>query len=203
MKLRAGIFVLAAAIYAGPAFAQTQTQTPPPTTPPAAAPAPQAAAPAQAAPVPFPEGAKVAYVDFQRVASESEVGKAAAAKIGEFQKRKQAEAQAKNKDLQGLLEKQKTQASVLSEAAAGQLAKDIEKGQRDLQYFQNEYQAELETLNTDLMREFQQQVLPIVQAVATERGLHMVFNTDAFIFANRGLDLTPEIITRANATIKK
>ena len=203
MKLRAGIVVLAAVIYAGPAFAQTQTQTPPPATPPAA-PAPQAAAPApQAAPVPFPEGAKVAYVDFQRVASESEVGKAAATKIQDFQKKRVAEGQAKNKDLQALLEKQKTQASVLGEAALKQLELDIAKGQRDLQYFQNEYQAELETLNADLMRDFQQQVLPIVQAVATERGLHMVFNTDAFIFANRGLDLTSEIITRANATIKK
>ncbi len=198
MKLRAGILVLAVVITAGPALAQTPAQTPPQTPPPAAAPAPQAAAP-QTAPVPFPADAKVAYVDFQRVASESTLGKSAAGKIVDFQKRKQAEAQGKNKELQGLLERQKTQTSVLSEAAASQLAKDIEKAQRDLQYFQNEYQAELETLNNDLMREFQQAVLPIVQAVATERGLHMVFNTDAFIFANRGLDLTTEVITRANA----
>lgn len=197
MKLRAVVFVLVFAMYAGPAFAQTPApQTPPPA---AEAPAPQAAAPAQPAPVPFPEGAKVAYVDFQRVASESAPGKAAAGKILDFQKRKQAEAQVKNKELQGLVERQKTQASVLSDAAASQLAKDIEKAQRDLQYFQNEYQAELETLNNELMREFQQAVLPIVQAVATERGLHMVFNTDAFIFANRGLDLTAEVIARANA----
>ncbi len=198
MKLRAGILVLAAVIMAGPAFAQTQTQTPPPAPKPAAP-----AAPAQAAPVPFPEGAKVAYVDFQRVASESELGKGAAARIVDFQKKKQTEAQEKNKQLQGLLDKQKTQGSVLSEAAMKQLDGDIAKAQRDLQYFQNEAQAEAETLNNELMREFQQKVLPIVQAVATERGLHMVFNTDAFIFANRGLDLTPEIITRANATLKK
>jgi hypothetical protein len=78
MKLRAGILVLAAAIMASPAFAQTQPQTPPPATPPAA-PAPQAPAPA-----PFPEGAKVAFVDFQRVASESELGKSAAGRIIDF-----------------------------------------------------------------------------------------------------------------------
>lgn len=193
MKLRAGMIVLALAIYAGPAFAQTETPAAP------AAPAPQSAP----APVPFPEGAKIAYVDFQRVASESVIGKAAAGKIVDFQKQKQAEAQAKNKELQGLLERQKTQASVLSPEAANQLARDIEKAQRDLQYFQNEYQAELETLNNDLMRDFQQAVLPIVQAVATERGLHMVFNSDAFIFANRGLDLTAEVISRADAAANK
>ena len=194
MKFRAGIFVLALAISAGAAMAQTQT-------PPPAAPAPQA--PAPAAPVPFPEGAKIAYVDFQRVASESELGKGAAAKILAFQQKKQAEGQEKNKQLQAMLEKQKTQGSVLSEAAMKQLDLDIAKAQRDLQYFQNEAQAEAETLNNELMREFQAQVLPLVQKVATERGLHMVFDVQSFIFANRGLDLTPEIITRANATLKK
>ena len=197
MKFRAAIVVLAAAIYAGPAFAQINaySQTPPPKP---AAPAPQAPAP-----VPFPEGAKVAFVDFQRVASESELGKAAAGKITDFTKKKQAEGQDKNKQLQAMLDKQKTQASVLSEAAMKQLESDIQKAQRELQYFQNEAQAEAETLNTDLMREFQQKVLPIVQAVATERGLHMVFDVQSFVFANRGLDLTSEIITRANATLKK
>jgi outer membrane protein len=194
MKFRAGIFVLAAAIYAGPAFAQT--------TPPPAAPTPQTA-PAPPAPVPFPEGAKVAYVDFQRVASESELGKGAAAKINDFTNKKQAEGQEKGKQLQGMLERQKTQASVLSDAAMKQLELDIAKAQRDFQYFQNEVQAELETLNNELMQEFHQKVLPVVQAVATERGLHMVFDVQSFIFANRGLDLTPEIITRANATLKK
>lgn len=196
MKFRAGILVLAAVITAGPAFAQTQT--PPPAPKPAAPAAPQAPAP-----VPFPEGSKIAYVDFQRVASESELGKAAAAKITDFQKAKQTEAQNKNKALQAMLDKQKTQGSVLSEAASKQLELDIAKAQRDLQYFQNEAQAEAETLNNDLMREFQQKVLPIVQQVATERGLHMVFDQGSFIFANRGLDITPEIITRANATLKK
>src|SRR5688572_11965390 len=97
MKLRAGIFVLAAAILAGPAFAQTQTP------PPAPKPAPQA--PAAPAPVPFPADAKIAYVDFQRVASESDLGKAAAAKITDFQKKKQAEGQEKAKQVQDMLNK--------------------------------------------------------------------------------------------------
>ena len=200
MKLRAGIVVLALMIAAGPALAQTQTQT---QTPPPAKPAPAAPAPQAPAPVPFPEGAKVAFIDFQRVASESELGKAATAKIQEFQKKKQAEAQEKNKQLQAMLDKQKTQASVLSDAAMKQLESDIAKAQRDLQYFQNEAQAEAETLNADLMRDFQQKVLPIVQLVATEKGLHMVFDINQFVFANRGLDITGEIITRANATLKK
>jgi outer membrane protein len=196
MKLRAAIFVLAAAIYAGPAFAQTQT-------PPPAAPAPQTP-PAATAPVPFPEGAKVAYVDFQRVVSESELGKAAAGQIEALTKKKQAEGQDKNKRLQDMLDRQRTQASVLSDAAMKQLELDIAKAQRDLQYFQNEAQAEVETLNNELIQEFQIKVLPVIQTIAGERGLHMVFDVQSagMLFANRGLDLTAEVITRANATLK-
>ena len=200
MKLRAGMFVLAAAITVGsaaPAFAQVVI-------PPGGQKPPTPAAPApQAAPVPFPADAKIAYVDFQRVASESELGKAAAVKIQDFQKRKQGEGQDKNKQLQAMLDKQKTQGSVLSEAATKQLEADIAKAQRDLQYFQNEAQAEAETLNNELMQAFQRQILPIVEKVAVERGLHMVFDVGSFVYATRGLDITPEIITRANATLKK
>ena len=199
MKLRAGILVLAAVLFAGPAFAQT---TPPPTAPKPATPQTPAPAPAPVV-VPFPADSKIAYVDFQRIASESELGKGAAAKILDFQKKKQTEGQAKNKELQTMLDKQKTQGSVLSDAALKQLEADIAKAQRDLQYFQNEAQAEAETLNTDLMREFQQKVLPVVEKVATEKGLYMVFDIGSFVFANRGLDITSEVITRANATLKK
>ena len=201
MKLRAGMFVLAAAILVGsavPALAQApQTQAPPkPATP--AAPAPQAPAP-----LPVPADAKIAYVDFQRVASESEMGKAAAKKLQDFSAKKQTEGQDKNKQLQAMLDKQKTQGSVLSEAAAKQLEADIAKAQRDLQYFQNEAQAEAETLNNELMQAFQRQILPIVQQVQTERGLYMVFDVGSFIVASRALDITPDVITRANATLKK
>ena len=201
MKLRAGMFVLAAAILVGsavPALAQApQTQAPPkPATP--AAPAPQAPAP-----LPFPADAKIAYVDFQRVASESEMGKAAAKKLQDFSAKKQTEGQDKNKQLQAMLDKQKTQGSVLSEAAAKQLEADIAKAQRDLQYFQNEAQAEAETLNNELMQAFQRQILPIVSQVQTERGLYMVFDVGSFIVANRALDITGDVITRANATLKK
>ena len=202
MKLRAGLFVLAAAILVGsaaPAFAQAQTQTPPkPATPAAPAPAPQAPAP-----LPFPADAKIAYVDFQRVASESEMGKAAAKKLQDFSAKKQTEGQDKNKQLQAMLDKQKTQGSVLSEAAAKQLDADIAKAQRDLQYFQNEAQAEAETLNNELMQAFQRQILPIVSQVQTEKGLYMVFDVGSFIVANRALDITSDVITRANATLKK
>ena len=107
--LRFLIVVGAATVLAvGPAVAQTPTdgqkpagQTPPaqpPATPPATAPAP--APPQAAAPRPYPEGAKIAYIDMQTVASGSAEGKTFSGRIQELTKKKTAEIAEKNKALE-------------------------------------------------------------------------------------------------------
>src|SRR3954470_20310711 len=76
------------ALSAGTALAQTpaaptpgtqKPAAPAPATPPAA-PAAQTPPPAQTPPKPFPEGAKIAYVNVQAIASSSVEGKAATSK---------------------------------------------------------------------------------------------------------------------------
>jgi hypothetical protein len=100
------------ALSAGAAMAQTtpaapapgpgtQKPTPqPPATPAPAAPGAQTPAPPPTPPKPFPEGAKVAYVSVQAIASNSSEGKVATAKLAEYQKKKAGELGEKNKALQ-------------------------------------------------------------------------------------------------------
>src|SRR5688572_21358162 len=111
-------FVLAA----GPALAQTP---PPPTNPPQNPPAGQTQPPTPppaltqppAAPRPFPEGAKIAYVDLQRIAQNSAEGKSAATKIQALQKQKLGEIQEKNKQVEELRKKLEQGGTVLSDSA--------------------------------------------------------------------------------------
>jgi hypothetical protein len=127
---------------AGPSYAQT----PPPTSPPAQPPAgqqqppatpPAATQPAPPAPRPFPEGAKIAYIDLQRIAQASAEGKAAAIKIQEYEKKKLGEIQEKNKALEDMRKKLEQGGTVLSEAARAQTEKDIDRNTRELQFLQN------------------------------------------------------------------
>src|SRR5262245_45169133 len=74
-----------------PAAPAPKPATPAPTQPAAAAPQP---------PRPFPEGAKIAYVDVQQIASESSEGKSARTKIEELSNKKTQELQAKQKAIQ-------------------------------------------------------------------------------------------------------
>jgi outer membrane protein len=208
------VIAVSAALAAGPVWAQTPpagqqppAQTPPagqqpPATPPLTTP-PPAQQPAQP-PQPFPEGAKIAYVDVQVIASNSAEGKAATARIQELQKKKTAELGEKQKALQALQTKLQQGGTVISDSARGQLEKDIEKQNRELQFLQQDAQAEIQQLQQDLQQEFQTKLQPVIDQVAKEKGLHYVFSIrdSGAIWANVGLDLSAEVVKRFDASAK-
>jgi outer membrane protein len=182
--------VLSAALAVTPTFARAHELQQP-------APAPQP----PAAPQPFPEGARIGYIDLQRIANESVEGKAATAKVQELNQQKVAELTEKQKQLQGLQQKLQQTSTVLSDPARGQLEKDIDRLQREIQFFTQNAQAEVQELQQDLMEDFQIKLRPIISTVAEGRDLHVVFSVlDAgIIWAHTGLDLTSEIITAFDA----
>ena len=206
------LFAAAALLVAASAFAQV---TPPPTgqppagqppaTPPATAQQPATPPAPTQPPKPFPEGAKIAYINVQLVANQSSEGKAATAKIQEFNKKKVAEIQAKNKQAQDLQTKLQQGGSVLSDSARAQTEKELQKLQRELQGMQEDAQQEQEDMTQKLQAEFQTKLNPIIDQVASEKGLHAVFDAmgAGMVWANTGLDITAEVIKRFDAAMAK
>jgi outer membrane protein len=193
MKSFVPALALVSVLAAGPLHAQ-QTQAP--AAPAAQDPAQPAAQPRP--PMPFPEGAKVAFINVQRIANESAEGKAATSRVKALNDKKVAELAEKQKGLAASQEKLQKGGSVLSDSARQQLEKDIEKIQVEIQRFTQDAQAEVQELQTELQNEFQKKLLPVIDAVAQERGLHMVFSVaDAgVVWANPGLDVTGDVIKR-------
>jgi outer membrane protein len=189
-----------------PATAQQPPAKPPatqqpPATPPAAAQPPKPVEP----PKPFPEGAKIAYINVQAIASNSIEGKAATAKIQEWNKKKTAELQAKNKQAQDIQAKLQQGGGVLSDAARAQSEKDLQKLQRELQGMQEDAQQEQQDMTEKLQAEFQTKLNPIIDQVAQEKNLHVVFDAinGGMVWANTGLDITAEVIKRFDALASK
>ena len=189
MRAFAVAVALSVMLAAAPTFAQAPA--------PAAAPAPQAA-PAEA---PFPTGAKYAFVNIQRVAAESGQGKALSSRVQALNNQKLTQLNEKNKALQTSQQKLDSGASVLSDVARGQLEKDIDRQQTEIQRFTDDAQKEVQDLQTELQSEFQQKLGPVIQQVAQERKLEILFSAlDAgIIWADAGLDLTSEVIRRFDA----
>ena len=209
-------------VSASPVFAQAQAGQAPaarpaaPAQPPATArpaqPAPAQPAPGQAAPtppapvpqpVPFPAGAKVGFVNLQAIAQLSADGKTAAQKVNALAQKKQTEAADKAKALQTNQQKLETSGSVMSEAARGQLQKDIERQTVEGQRFEQDAQAEVTELQTQLQGTFQEKLFPILNQMVVEKGLHMLLSAaDAgIIAADPGIDLTLEAIKRFDAAM--
>ncbi len=171
-----------------------------PATPPAAA----QPAPAAQAPRPFPEGAKFAYVDIQAIASNSAEGKAATAKLDELKKKKNADLLTKSNGLKAMQDKLTAGGSVMNDQARAQLEKDIEKGQRDLQFAQQDAQTELGDMTNQLQGDFQEKLNPVLEAVRAEKGLLMIFSIrdSGVVAAEGGLDLSAEVVRRFDAANK-
>ena len=191
------VVALAAVLAAAPVYAQAAADQAKPATP-----APAAQAPAQPpAPKPFPQGAKVAYVVLQRIANESADGRVATTRIQALQQKKAAELNEKNKQLTSMQQKLEKEGSVMSASAAGELQKNIEKATLDVQRFTQDAQAEVQELQQTLQNEFQERLTPVLQQVATDMGLHFVFNgPDAgLVWADAALDISTEVIKKLDS----
>jgi outer membrane protein len=208
-------FVIAAlglALWAGPAWSQATPPAQPPATPPAQPPAtakppatpPASQKPAEPAkpkpPVPFPEGAKIAYIDYQFVAANADEGKAATSQIQALQKKKNDELTDKNKKLQEAQTKLQSGGNLMNDQARGQLEREIEKMQRELQFAQQDATEDINELTQKLQAEFGEKIGPILEAIANEKGLHMVFAAPANLaWAHPGLDVSEDVVKRLNA----
>jgi outer membrane protein len=205
MKLLKTMFVVAvvSAVTAGSALAQTTPPAQPPAQPPAKPTTPAPAQPAAGeAPRPFPEGAKVAFFDVQTVASNSADGKAATAKLQELEKKKIGEIQAKNKQLEDTRNKLQTSGSIMNDQARLAAEKEVDKLTREVQFLQQEAQSERNQLQTELQVEFQRKLAPVLDQIAKEKGLHMLFDfqSSGALWADPGLDLTQEVIKRLDTS---
>ena len=195
---------LAVVLSVAAAFAQGAQQPPaqprpaqptPPAMPPVTPPA--QTAPAQP-PAPFPAGAKTAFINPQRIFQESAEGKAALTRINTLIQKKQTDAQEKQKALQANQQKLQNSGSVMNDAARSQLEKEIERQQVEGQRFQQDAQAEINELQNEVQQDFIKKVSPVIEAVAKDKGVQMVFDLQnaGLAWWDPGLDLTADVIKK-------
>lgn len=163
--------------------------------PPAAQPAP----PSVSAPAPAP--LRMAFVDLQRVAAESNEGKVASAKIQAVTQKKQAELKEKTGALEANRQKLLQGGGALSDASRAQIQKDIDRLTVEIDRFQEDANAEVQELQQQVMGEFQEKLRPVVDVMIKELSIGLLFSAgDAgAIFMDPSLDITADVVKRFNA----
>jgi Skp family chaperone for outer membrane proteins len=174
-----------------------------------AAPAPAAPAaqkPAAPAPLPkFQDGLKYGFLNVQFIVANSSEGKALNAKAQALQEQKAKELNEKNRALQASQEKLEKSGTVMSDQARNQLQLDIERQQRDIQRFTEDAEQDVQRMAQQLQGEFERKLLPVIEAVAKEKGLHFIFNAveSGLVWADRAnMDLTGEVLQAFDAAAK-
>ena len=195
---RLAFLLLAFAFSTVHAFAQTTAQ--PPARP--AAPAPQIAAPAQA---PFPADAKIAFVNLQFVFSESALGKQGNERLKVFNDKLFAGLSARDKEIQGLSEKIKTQQSAIEASVLKVWTNDLQRLQREAQFARQEAQVQSTQLQQEVFADFERRIVPVLDTLRVEKRLHAIFAVQpeggglTLLSYDPGLDVSAEVVKRLNA----
>jgi Skp family chaperone for outer membrane proteins len=168
--------------------------------------APQPAPPPAAAqPALFPGDSRIAFVDLNLVAANSVPGKDLLTRLKTFRDGKLFELAEKQKQLDGLQTRLNTGPAVLSDTARTQLAKDIERMKREIQFGSQDAQAQLEELQQDGFEDLRKRITPILAELAAERHLDVIFSmTEAAApFVNPRIDVSAEVTKRLDASAAK
>ena len=207
MRVFAVVLALSLLLAAAPTYAQAPAAQKPGAPAPAAPATQKPAAPAPAQPAPpapkFQDGLKYAYLNIQLIAANSTEGKALSAKVQGLQDQKAKELNERNKQLQASQDKLEKGGSVMSDQARQTLQLDIERQQRDIQRFTEDAQQDLQTLQQQLLGEFERKLAPVVDAVAKQKGIHFIFGADSgLVWADASMDLTGDVLQAFDAAIK-
>jgi Skp family chaperone for outer membrane proteins len=158
-----------------------------------------------AEPVPFPEDARIAFVDLQAVFSQSALGRRARDEIGELRQQLSLELRAKTAEMDSLSEKIRTQETIAAEAILAGWTATLRRLEREAQFATQEAQIQVDELQNTFIGEFERKVLPVIETIRSERRLLAVFSVPPaadpgsglrLVAADRSLNLSAEVVRR-------
>ena len=141
---------------------------------------------------------RIAYFSPSRVFAESIEGKAVNARVVAAESERAKAVQERTLKLEQMERMLQQGASVLSEEARGQRAKDLDKFRLDTQRFIEDAQAELMGVRRDAESAFLVKLRPAVERVIKDNAIQLLFNFDSGVLAwgDPALDVTPQVIAQ-------
>ncbi len=148
---------------------------------------------------------KIGFVDMQRALNMCEAGQEAKKAIGGEVDNIQKTMEAKQKELNKLREDLEKRGAVMNESVRREKEKDYQAKLRDVQRMQRDFEEDIRRKDREFTDKVLRDLARIVQAIGEEGNYTIILepNQPAIIFISKGLDLTDEVIKRANAPKKK
>ena len=155
---------------------------------------------------------KLAVIDMQRVSQESLLGKSFQAQLEQLRNEIEAERTKKQTELskidqavKALQDELEKQGAVLSPEAADKKRQEVVKKTRDRQAFVEDTQADLQRMQERAQQqaqgvnnEFQLKIKPQIDAVVKEKGIDILFDSQAAVFLSRDFDISRDVIVKSD-----
>ena len=149
-----------------------------------------------------PTGAdtKIAVIDIERIAAESNEGKALFEELRTENDKLQEESRRLQQEIQDM--QAKLNSEILSQDARVRLQRDVERKRTDAQRWLEDAQAAFEAKRQDGEAKFQEKLAPVVEQVAREQGIGLIFRiTPGLTFVlDPALDISPLIVQKLDET---
>lgn len=167
-------------------------------------PRPTAAAPVAGGLKALPAGAQIAALDLRKVTTASSVAKSAMARVEAATQTKASELSARAKALEVQRQKLEKEISLLSESARTLAQQAFAKAQLDFNRQREDAEAEVSEMRLEIESELRARLFPVVDAVAREKGLHLVLNvsSDDFLWIHPDIDISDEVAQRLDLAPK-
>lgn len=155
--------------------------------------APAAPAPALAA---SPAGAKIGYIDVQRVLARSAAGVAAREQLEREKATMQKEMDGKRQELEKLREELEKKGPLMNADARREKQDQFDRKRRDAARLADDLQKELEKKEQGLLQKVLAEVSTVIERVGKEKGYWLIVEKRGAVvlYASNDADLTDEII---------
>ncbi len=146
---------------------------------------------------------KIAYIDLQKVITESDKGKEARKSfMEEVEKLRKTLAQ-KQDELQKMKDTLEKQATTMAPEARNEKEKQYQNKVKDFQRLQSDYESELRQKDQELMQKALKELEEIVRGLGESEKYTLIFEKSQVLFAAPAVDVTAKVISLYNETAKK
>ncbi len=144
---------------------------------------------------------KVAWLNLEQAIFNCDEGKQEFSKVQQFVEKKNAELEAKRKEVDQLKNQLQVQGAKLTDEARADLEETIETKDTDLQRFQQDTQKEIDNRRVKTTNYIGRKMLPVIEKIAKEKGLNAIvyLNPQRDAYVDPSLVVTDEVIKAYNA----
>ena len=146
--------------------------------------------------------AKIGIVDFQRVLTESEAGKAVQGQIQKKGREMETSLIELGKEIEGLSEQMSRESMVMSKEKREEKQRELEIKKYDLQSLQKKYQMTFRELEASEVEKLKKDIFDLAEKIGKKEGYLLIIEKSAAIYYPSTIDMTDLLIEKYNEMSK-